>query len=151
VEALERNFQLPDQVVPISAVINDEIELVGYRLHDQTVKAKKTFGLTLYWRSLNIPKDNYTVFVHAVGPDQNIRGQWDSTPVGGNYPTSGWLPGEIVEDHYEVLMGRDVPPWKYDIFVGMYDSLSGARLPLSSLKAPVSDNRVWLTRVQAEE
>jgi 4-amino-4-deoxy-L-arabinose transferase-like glycosyltransferase len=150
VEALERNFQLPDQVVPISAVINNEIELVGYRLHNQTVKAKKTFGLTLYWRSLNIPTNNYTVFVHAVGPDQNIRGQWDSTPVGGAYPTSGWLPGEIVEDHYDVLMGRDVPPWKYDIFVGMYDSLTGARLPLISLKAPISDNRVWLTRVQAE-
>jgi hypothetical protein len=151
VEAQERNFQLPEHVAPISAVINEEIELVGYRLHNRTVQAKHTFGLTLYWRSLNIPAKNYTVFVHAVGPDQVIRGQWDSMPVQGAAPTGGWLPGEIVEDHYDVLMGRDVPPWEYDIFVGMYDPISGERLPLFSARAPVSDNRVWLTRVQAVE
>jgi hypothetical protein len=147
----ERNFQLPDNVTPISAIINDEIELVGYRLEDQTVQAKHTFGLTVYWRSLRTPAQNYTVFVHAVGPDQTIRGQWDSIPVQGTAPTGGWLPGEVIEDHYDVLMGRDVPPWEYDIFVGMYDAVTGQRLPLFSAKAPVSDNRVWLTRVQAVE
>ena len=66
-------------------------------------------------------------------------------------PTSGWIPGEIIEDHYEVPMIKDAPPWKYDIFVGMYDPLTNERLPLSSHKAPVSDNRVWLTRVQVVE
>ena len=63
--------------------------------------------------------------------------------------TSGWIPGEIIEDHYEVLMGRDVPAWKYDIFVGMYDPVTGERLPVSSAKAPISENRIWLTRLPA--
>lgn len=151
VKALERNFELPEHVVPISAILNNEIELVGYRLHDLTVKRRKTFGLTLYWRSLSFSEKNYTVFVHASGPDQVIRGQWDSVPVGGQYPTSGWLPGEVVEDHYEVLMGRDVPPWKYDVFVGMYDSLTGERASIYSPRAPVSENRIWLTQIQAVE
>ena len=88
------------------------------------------------------------MFVHAVGPDGVMRGQWDSVPAQGNAPTSGWLPGEIIEDYYEVPMAKDAPPWKYDIFVGMYDTLTGQRLPASSEKAPVSDNRIWLTRVQ---
>jgi hypothetical protein len=151
VKALERNFELPQHVVPISAILNNEIELVGYRLHDLTVEHRQTFGLTLYWRSLSFSEKNYTVFVHAAGPDQVIRGQWDSAPVGGQYPTSGWLPGEVVEDHYEVLMGRDVPPWKYDIFVGMYDSLTGERASVYSPNAPVSENRIWLTQIQAVE
>jgi hypothetical protein len=77
-----------------------------------------------------------------------MRGQWDSVPVGGTSPTGGWVPGEIIEDHYEVPMMRDAPPWKYDIFVGMYNTVTGERLPMMSPKAPVSDNRVWLTRVQ---
>jgi hypothetical protein len=151
VQAHERNFQLPGGVTPVSAFLNGQIELLGYRLQDQTVAPKDTFGLTLYWRSQRPAKANYTVFVHAVGPDQIMRGQWDSMPKQGAAPTSGWLPGEIIEDHYEVLMAKDAPPWKYDIFVGMYDSATGERLPATSQAAPVSDNRVWLTRVQVVE
>ena len=151
VEAYERNFELPQNVTPISAFINDEIELVGYKLQDQTVAPRHSFGLTLYWRSLQPASSNYTVFVHAVGPDQIMRGQWDSVPVQGQAPTSGWLPGEIIEDHYEIPMAKDAPPWKYDIFVGMYNSSTGERLRLTSPQAPTSDNRVWLTRVQVVE
>jgi hypothetical protein len=151
VEVQERNFELPQGVTPISAFLNDEIELVGYKLVDVTVAPKESFGLTLYWRSLRFAETNYTVFVHAIGPDQVIRGQWDNMPVQGTSPTSGWIPGEVIEDHYEVPMAKDAPPWKYDIFVGMYDGLTGERLPLASQKAPISDNRVWLTRVQVVE
>ncbi len=151
VEAQARNFELPQHVTPISAVVNDEIELVGYKLIDPTVAPRDSFGLTLYWRSLKPAESNYTVFVHVVGPDQVMRGQWDSVPAQGQSPTGGWLPGEVVEDHYEVPMAKDAPPWKYDIFVGMYDSQTGERLPLTSPNAPTTDNRVWLTRVRVVE
>ncbi len=151
VKAQERNFELPTGVTPVSAFLNDEIELVGYKLLDQTVTPEDTFGLKLYWRSLRPAASNYTVFVHAVGPDQVIRGQWDSPPAQGIAPTSGWLPGEVVEDHFEVPLAKDAPPWKYDIFVGMYDPLTGQRLPSTSEFSPTSENRVWLTRVQAVE
>jgi hypothetical protein len=151
VKAQERNFELPQGVTPVSAFLNDEIELVGYKLLDETVTPEGSFGLTLYWRSLRPAAANYTVFVHAVGPDQVIRGQWDSVPAQGEAPTSGWLPGEVVEDHYQVPLAKDAPPWKYDIFVGMYDPLTGQRLPASSQLSPISENRVWLTRIQAVE
>jgi hypothetical protein len=150
VEAIERNFELPQNVTPISAVINDEIELVGYNLVDQTVAPRESFGLTLYWRTLRPPEDNYTVFVHAVGPDQVMRGQWDSVPGQGEAPTAGWLPGEVIEDHYQVPMAKDAPPWKYDVFVGMYNPETNERLRLFSPNAPTSDDRVWLTRVGVE-
>ncbi len=151
VTEIERNFSLPENVAPISAVIINQMELVGYKLEDATVKPRETFGLTLYWRSLDFADANYTVFVHVVGPDQSIRGQWDSMPVQGAAPTSGWIPGEIIADHFEVPMNRDAPPWKYDIFVGMYDPVTGQRLDLFSPQAPTSDNRVWLTRIQGVE
>lgn len=148
VQAQKRNFTLPDDVTPVSVFLNDEIELVGYKLHDKEVAPREKFGLTLYWRSLTIPNDNYTVFVHVMGPDQSMRGQWDSMPVGGQAPTGGWIPGEIIEDHYEVPMQKDAPPWEYDVFVGMYNPATGQRLPVSGSKQPLSDNRVWLTRLQ---
>jgi hypothetical protein len=148
VEPHERNFDLPQNVTPISAFLNGQIELVGYKLHNQTVAPRDSFGLTLYWRSLRAADTSYTAFVHAIGPDASMRGQWDSVPVQGNAPTTGWLPGEIIEDHYEIPMSKDAPAWKYDIFVGMYDPLTGERLPTTSQNAPTSDNRIWLTRVQ---
>jgi hypothetical protein len=148
VEARQRNFTLPQEVTPVSVILGDEIELVGYRLHDKTVRPKESFGLTLYWRSLRPIETNYTAFVHAIGPDQVMRGQWDSMPGQGASPTGGWLPGEIVADHYAVPMAKDAPPWSYDIFVGMYDAATGQRLPAASLESPLSDNRAWLGRVQ---
>ena len=148
VEPHERNFELPSDVTPTSAFLNGQFELVGYKLHNQTVAPRDHFGLTLYWRSLRLVDTSYTVFVHTIGPDSSLRGQWDSVPVQGNAPTTGWLPGEIIEDHYEIPMSKDAPAWKYDIFVGMYDPSSGQRLTAASQTAPVSDNRIWLTRVQ---
>lgn len=148
VEPHERNFELPKNVTPLSAFLNGQFELVGYKLHNQTVAPRDSFGLTLYWRSLHLAETSYTVFVHAIGPDASLRGQWDSLPVQGNAPTTGWLPGEIIEDHYQIPMAKDAPAWKYDIFVGMYDSLTGKRLTAASQTAPTSDNRIWLTRVQ---
>lgn len=151
VKAQERNFDLPRDVTPVSAFLNEEIELIGYKLHQSTVAPKNTFGLTLYWRSVRPTTTNYTVFIHAVGPDQVIRGQWDSVPRQGAAPTSGWLPGEVIEDDYQIPMAKDAPAWKYDIFAGMYDALTGQRLPAASHNSPISENRVWLTRVQVEE
>ena len=150
IEQQQRNFILPAGVAPTSAVINDELELVGYKLHDPAVKQGESFGLTLYWRSMEFAASNYTVFVHVVGPDQSIRGQWDSVPAHGTLPTSGWVPGQIIEDEFQIPMSADAPPWKYDIFVGMYDPVTGRRQELFSPKAPTSDNRVWLTRIQGE-
>lgn len=148
VEAQERNYTLPADVTPISAVLNEEIELVGYKLDSPTVAYRGAIGLTLYWRSLAFADSNYTVFVHAAGPDQVIRGQWDSAPKQGHSPTSGWIPGEIIEDRYEVPMEKKAPAWKYDIFVGMYNPLTGQRLPVYSPNTPVSDSRIWLGQVQ---
>lgn len=148
VQDVERNYHMPDDVTRVSAILDDEIELVGFKLHDETVTAQERFQLSLYWRSLRPAEANYTVFVHAVGPDGVMRGQWDSLPVQGNSATSGWLPGEIIEDSHLVPLQKHTPAWKYDIFVGMYNAETGQRLSAYSLHSPISDNRIWLEQVQ---
>lgn len=146
-----RNFalDLPATATPVSVLLNGEIELVGFELAQDRVEAGGGFGLTLYWRA-DRPLSNYTVFVHAVGPDGVLRGQWDSIPGGGALPTTGWLPGEVVADPYLVPMSDAAPAWKYDVYVGMYDSATGRRLPAQSQTLPVSDNRIFVGQVQVE-
>ncbi len=94
----------------------------------------EAFPLTLYWRALDEMDTSYTVFVHVVGPDGVIRGQWDSVPGNGTLPTTGWVKDEVITDEYLVPMDEDVPPWQYTILVGMYDPRTDERLRIASGK-----------------
>lgn len=109
--------------------------------------AGQAFPLTLFWRALEETSTSYTVFVHVVGPDGIIRGQWDSIPGAGQVPTSGWLTGEVVTDAYMIPMEQSAPPWKYTIYVGMYDPLTGKRL---TVKGFPNQDRIPLTSVSGE-
>jgi hypothetical protein len=44
--------------------------------------------LTLFWRAEGPVAVDYTVFVHVVGPDEAMIGQWDQVPGAGAAPTS---------------------------------------------------------------
>jgi hypothetical protein len=123
-----RNFEVPQVQHPVGADLGGIVQLIGYDLPQEGVAAGEAFPLTLYWRALGETKTSYTVFVHVVGPDGIIRGQWDSVPGGGTLPTTGWLKGEVVTDEYRVPMAKGAPPWQYTILVGMYDPVTGERL-----------------------
>ena len=123
-----RNFETPAVQHALGIDLGGLVQLIGYDLPVSEVPAGQTFPLTLYWRSLAETKTSYTVFIHVVGPDGIIRGQWDSVPGAGSLPTSGWLKGEVITDSYQVPLAQDAPPWRYTILVGMYDPVSGERL-----------------------
>jgi len=38
-------------------------------------------------------------------------------------------PGEVVTDGHVILVGQDVPPGEYTVEIGMYDVVTGQRLP----------------------
>jgi 4-amino-4-deoxy-L-arabinose transferase-like glycosyltransferase len=72
--------------------------------------------------------ENYTLFLHVVGPDGRLLTQHDGQPVENAYPTSVWLPGERVIDRREVPM-PDPPVPGARLLLGFYDSRTGLRLP----------------------
>ena len=123
-----RNFETPEVQHPVGADLGGRVQLIGYDLPQTRVAPGETFPLTLYWRALDEMDTSYTVFVHVVGPDGVIRGQWDSVPGNGSLPTTGWLKGEVITDEYLIPMDDDAPPWQYTILVGMYDPMTGERL-----------------------
>jgi len=53
----------------------------------------------------------------------------------GDAPTNGWLPGEVLTDHYAIAVAPKAPPGTYHLVVGFYDSVTGARLPLADHSA----------------
>lgn len=113
----------PEQ--PLDATLDGKIALIGYDL-----TAGDPLRLTLYWRCLAVPDDDYTVFVHLLDVHDAIVAQDDGQPRSGTYPTSIWTPGEIVPDEY-VLPVTDLPPGNYRLAVGLYRLATRERLPMT--------------------
>lgn len=131
VEAAHRQFDVPPIAYPLKGVFGDQIELLGYDLDRNKIRAGEPISLTLYWHALKTPDADYTVFTHLLDASGVQRGGKDNPPVNGTYNTSLWIAGEVVADRYAIPLDADAPPGEYTIEIGLYRFDSGARLPLS--------------------
>jgi hypothetical protein len=114
------------------AVFQGGLALAGYDLSASTLSPGETLDVTLYWDAAGPLPVDYTVFVHLVDPDGQIVAQGDSPPRVGRYPTTAWGANERVPDSHTLALPADLPPGAYTLVVGLYDPLSGARLPLEA-------------------
>lgn len=145
VEGRGRVFQLPPVQNQLSVNLGDQVELLGYDLASDELRAGETVHLTLYWLALDEMEVSYTVFVHLINKENRIWGQRDSVPGNGTLPTTGWVKGEVIADEYEFAAKPDAPPGEYLIEVGLYDAQTGQRLPV--LGSLVQEDRILLNEV----
>lgn len=132
---------------PFSAQLGDSIHLIGYDLTPQSKiqNPRSKINLALYWSSTaKIPTD-YTVFTQLLGPDGQVWAQWDNPPQAGRYPTTAWAAQDSVVDRYTLTLGEDAPPGNYRLLVGMYNPITGQRLPATLNGQPQPDNAIQLT------
>ncbi|MFB0536882.1 MAG: hypothetical protein ACETWR_18095, partial [Anaerolineae bacterium] len=85
-------------------------------------------------------------FVHMLDADQVIRGWADGLPGGGTLPTTSWLAGEYLQDRHEVTIKPEAPPGEYLIEVGLYEAISGERLPVLDEEGQAQGDKVLLTQ-----
>lgn len=110
---------------------NGWIRLNGYSLTAQTQPGGAIL-LTLQWESLQPVNYNYQVFVHLLDQFGNKVAQRDGQPVQWMRPTSTWKLNEEIVDRYGLLLPDTLPTGVYTIAVGLYDPVSGQRLPVSA-------------------
>ncbi len=121
---------------PVDYRFGDALHLVGYDLPITHYHPGDTASITLYWRADRPIDQSYTAFVHVLGAQFNpatnnpLWGQVDRVPREGAYPTTAWLPNEIVPDAYRVPIAPNAPAGTYQIEIGLYDPATGARLPV---------------------
>jgi hypothetical protein len=147
VQPVERSFVVPSPPHASRADFGGKIELLGYSLSAEAAAPGDRLTVTLFWRAQAEMEDNYTVFVHLVGPDGRLSAQHDGQPVGGTYPTSLWLSEEVVTDVHEMTLRVDAPAGDHWVEVGMYVAETGARL-VNSLTGSDSA-RLQTIRVEA--
>lgn len=98
--------------------------------------------LTLEWRALRLPPDDYHVFVHVVGqppgdgPEQVLAQGDRRHPVYGFYPTSQWTSEERVRDDYRIAIPRGARPTVVRLGLYLVEE-SGAFRNLAVWEAPI--------------
>jgi hypothetical protein len=118
------------QVALNQSLGNGQLVLLGY----DSVPGTESLQLTFYWRVITPLFTDYTTFVHLRdGTNQNIT-QKDSPPAGGLYPTSLWDSGEVIVDTISLPLAG-VSPGIYTPVVGLYDFVTGQRLPVKDNSA----------------
>lgn len=132
VQATERSFTPPALAVESEAVFGGQIALLGYTLDG--------LSLELVWQALERPAADYTVFVHVLNQDGSCCvWQQDLMPQQGDYPTSLWLPEEVVVDRYVIELPGEVASGDYPIEVGLFIAESGVRLAVETSGAGGAD------------
>ncbi len=111
--------------------MGDVVLVLGYDL----TRAEDRINLRIYWRPAGNMQEDYTVFVHLLGPvnpesGSRVWAQDDAQPGHGTFPTSRWRPGETVIDQYTLKVPANAPNAEYEIEVGMYLLSTGERLPV---------------------
>ncbi len=89
-----------------------------------------TVTVDLKWDTLQPLAADYSVFVHLYDSAGRLVAQHDSPPQGGARPTSSWTPGRPTPDFHglHVPVGAVGP---LTLRVGLYEAVSGRRLPLT--------------------
>jgi hypothetical protein len=100
--------------------------------------------VALEWQALQRLTEDYTVFVHLLGPDGLVHGQIDAWPVSGTRATSTWTPGEVISDPYTIPVAAGAPPGEYHVEVGLYLLATGERLAVLNADGLPVDDRLLL-------
>ena len=140
---------VPDNLLPAS--FTDQIDLLGYNLSDRQLASGESLDLTLFWSPRGRPTHDYTVFVHLLDSSGQLRGQADSPPMAGKYPTSVWDAGEVIADSHTLSLAPDLPAGEYRIAIGLYDPETGQRVPIVDEDSQVSGDHVIIYGLALDE
>ncbi len=134
---------MPWGVRHIRVAFGNAVELRGYRVEGEA-RPGGTLRLTYIWYARERPTAIYAVFNHLMTVDGVLVAQQDGWPREGNWPTTFWLPGDYVEDHYVLTIPPDAPSGPYRLSVGMYDATTGERLPAVQEGQRLPEDRLFL-------
>jgi 4-amino-4-deoxy-L-arabinose transferase-like glycosyltransferase/tetratricopeptide (TPR) repeat protein len=110
--------------------IGDVIALLGYRTAPDNIEAEQSVSVTLWWQSLRPMVNDYTLFIHLVGPDGHIRAQDDRLLEREGLLTSAWEVGQLVTGQYQLEVPPGTPAGHYVVQAGVYYWKTGERLPM---------------------
>jgi Tol biopolymer transport system component len=101
------------------------IEFMGYDIKYDIIPE-----IVYYWKATGDIKDDWTAFVHFVGPDGRIAFQNDHLLLSGGRSSSEWTKGELYKERFKIDLPEDVSYGTYLIRMGLWDQKTGIRLKI---------------------
>jgi len=136
---------------PVAVSFADKMTLISYGLNGDAFQPGDRVRLSLRWQSLTPMSNSYSVFVHLVDANSSLWAQNDGAPLAGLYPTTHWIPGEIVPDTREIGLPADIPPGRYRLELGVYQPEDLEHLAVTDEEGNHLGDRVVLDYVQVRE
>jgi hypothetical protein len=112
------------------AQLGDAIWLTQAQPETNSAQPGESFAINVQWQTTAAPHTNYTTLIHLGAAGQPPLATGDNQPVAGQYPTTTWAAGEVIDDQYTLTIPADLPHGRYPLWIGLYDSSTLARLPL---------------------
>jgi len=106
----------------VGAVMDDQVELIGYSIDRKTVKPGGSFTVTYYIRALAEQMKDNLMFVH-LQRGQNNKKTWmnlDHHPVEGLLPLRKLKKGQIVKDVHRITVKREFTPGPAQLYWGLW-------------------------------
>lgn len=154
----ERRQAVVAQVPPLSvrngANLEDKVELVGATVNPGRVSPGDATRVTVYFKVLKPLEEDYLVFVHVEDAEGRMeRLNVDHKPAGGLYPTTQWKAGETVKDEFAFQLPAGAPARQLNLWLGLWDPKTDARLQLKNPDAVRNDgrSRILLVQVPVEQ
>lgn len=150
VSASQRVWALPRLDIELDARLGDWVRLAGVssasfaegQIH---AKAGQELCLALTWQAEAKASQSLSTFVHLVDANGQIITQYDGVPLAGRYPTTDWLPREVVTDTVTLSLPQGMSAGAYRLLIGLYDPVSGRREPVEQDGAPIAEEAVSLS------
>jgi len=124
----EHRYDLPAMQQSLNIPYDEGITLLGYDLQIPAVQAGRTVTVTLYWQTVQQLDVSYKVSLQLLSPDLSIVAQDDSIPAHWTYPTTAWLPGEIIVDEHMLEIAPEAATGSHSLITVLYDEQSGQRI-----------------------
>lgn len=129
-EPMQPGGEVPAEAQRVGAILGERIRLEAVDWESSPSRPGETLALTVWWRALEAPGEPLTAFLHLLDEELTLRAQVDRPPTYGTYPPEAWRPGDLIADFRRLSLPADLPPGTYRLYVGMYRSETGERLPL---------------------
>jgi 4-amino-4-deoxy-L-arabinose transferase-like glycosyltransferase len=113
----------------------DAIHLLGYDQSAESVKAGESITFRFYWKASQTPADNYSLFIHLTPESEyKVITQADGAPAVPERPALSWNdPTEtLISPPFALTIPAETPAGNYQIHIGLYNYVSGERLPVQN-------------------
>jgi hypothetical protein len=118
------------------ARFGDSILLLGYDQEGDQGMPGAAVNFRFYWRAAATPADNYSLFVHLLGPESDVPvAQVDGAPAHQERPTLSWNePSEtLISQPFSLMAPPETEAGRYRVVIGLYNYQTGQRLSVTDL------------------